>query len=76
MLVAQIFERLHRELLRGDRIAGLRHERCASLLQKRRHGRIETVEGFAEPQGCEIGLGTPRTSGGEAAPLDKALHSA
>jgi hypothetical protein len=46
LLVAQILQRLPRQLLRGNRISGLLQEARLRLLKKGLHGRIKRIEGL------------------------------
>jgi hypothetical protein len=53
LLLAQILECLPGQLLRGNWIARLLQERCPRLLQEGNHSRVESIEGFAKPQGVK-----------------------
>jgi hypothetical protein len=54
LLLAQVGERLQRQLLRGDRIAGLLQERSGSLIKEGTRSRIEGIEPFAKAEAMEL----------------------
>jgi hypothetical protein len=54
LLLAQVCERLQGQLLHGDRIAGLLHERSGSLIKEGTRSRVERIERFAKTEAVEL----------------------
>ena len=54
LLCAQVRKRLQRQLLCGDRIAGLLQKPPGSLLEEGTRSRVERVEPFAETEAVEL----------------------
>ena len=52
--MAQVLQRLPRQLLCSSRISGLLEETRLRLLKKGLYGRIERIEGLAQPQCMEL----------------------